>query len=542
MAKYLELAFPQFQFLRQHWDELRMRGAIGEDASHDASAMTAVLQDPYFFAYWKAQKFLRDQLHEFMSWSEGCPCHESLRKSTAGPGSEKLRLEIVCPATVPCHCPLMGCRGPELACNKAKEFCDSLPTLVETHTAQECTDALSVQKRQCLVEETQRGVNALCSSLAERMFFWQGLPWKIIGGAHADQDKARGALARARELWGGMSMEERGNSHWLARELFQEGPLRAELEEFLRSDMDLSSLPLLEAFLAPLVFIPTAERIIEATHKDMSAASRGQGSLNGMSLQLRVPELLRSLAVTPGKFAALLDAFEEIRYIRAFPTAFPGHGYHPEWLRLGKRAQTSRYVSVVSHIVYRDASMQHASLGEAAREHRKHKLKKKVDSVDLDMICLRAAVEYIRLLAKEDPQLVFTDSVGSLCSPTLLRPSAIHRPNAHASGVQQSGAHHIVCVALENQGAADLPKVSSVRKGVQYTLDLKEQASQRGMQEVLRSIRVWEQAENLEYSLELGMHNRASTSRVLSQLLLEGAVPGGGGVYRPAEDDATAVI
>eukprot|EP00971_Amphidinium_carterae_P241980 4804384-Amphidinium_carterae.1 len=87
---------------------------MGEDEVHDVSGLTGVLLDKQFVAYWSLQLALREQLHEFMSWGEGCACHESLLTQHRS-SEQALRAEVRCPPDVPCRCPLMGCRAPEIA-------------------------------------------------------------------------------------------------------------------------------------------------------------------------------------------------------------------------------------------------------------------------------------------------------------------------------------------------------------------------------------------------------------------------------------------
>ena len=81
LGDYLRKGWPIFVFLRQHWDAVAyMRGWREEGSSDQFSpaAITAIIQDDYFFTYWDLQLKLRDAIQGLLRWVEGCACHASV--------------------------------------------------------------------------------------------------------------------------------------------------------------------------------------------------------------------------------------------------------------------------------------------------------------------------------------------------------------------------------------------------------------------------------------------------------------------------------
>ena len=536
---FLQDGLPLVEFLRGHWDEVRYsRGAVGESKSADGfepHSITEVLQDPLFIPYWKLQLKLRAGLHDLLRWCEGCSCHYPLvKEKTSYKQQQALRIEIECPPDVPCRCPLAGCRGPELACGYVHRYLESCyPEMVPDELV-EAMRELSVEEKVPLLADWEKGRAFIRKDLLARFRHWQELPWVILGGAHPNMTEARVALQIATAKYGSIPDSEKSKAHPWVLQLFAVEPLSGELAGFIEGDQDLSAYPELMAFLARVAFVPTAERIIEAAHRQMKSTTRSKTSLNAMSLDLRIPEVHQILSHNPLAFASLLDAFSETRHIRAFPTIFSGHSCHPEWQQQPKNAQTSRLVAAVARILYRDAAMQHASLRDAAREHRRKKKGKEraIMALSYNNILAVALTAHVREECTSDPTLVVATNHGEFWSATMLHPSRIVSPRLHP-GAWEIKTYDMWGVSLSNCGSAEEPVVSAVRQGEDALLNFMHVLEQDAIDEVLQRSKFFVPSQTLVYSLPVqGLTHRGS-QKLVASLLEARAFSGGAGCHYP---------
>ena len=199
-----------------------------------------------------------------------------------------MRHEVNCPEDVPCYCPLMGCRAPEMVNGQLEEFAKQLGSVDFNKFVASCQVNLPVDSWGKLREEWERGVRYIVENLQLRLAFFKALPWVLMGGAHPDVDVARALLHRALELWEALPQATKPLQHSKAIELFT-GPLRSVLDAFLAGSGALEDYQPLEHFLAPFSFVQIAERIIESAHKDMGAIPRHSG-VTALSVQLRAPQ------------------------------------------------------------------------------------------------------------------------------------------------------------------------------------------------------------------------------------------------------------
>ena len=119
VAKYLRDAQAPFLLLRRTWrEDVYTRGMGQTDGREDgfqASKITAIVQDDFFAVWWDAQLKIRDLIYKMLRWCEGCPCHWPFMVGVSSYRVEQnLRREISCPKDVPCRCPMMGARAPEI--------------------------------------------------------------------------------------------------------------------------------------------------------------------------------------------------------------------------------------------------------------------------------------------------------------------------------------------------------------------------------------------------------------------------------------------
>lgn len=531
VASYLEEGLPLLLFLRQNWDEVvYSRGMDGTAPSADdgflPSAITEVLRDDYFCAYWHLQLLLRSRIYKLLRWAEGCWCHENLLMGASSHVQQvRLRAEISCPRSIPCRCPMAGCRAPEMVAGHLSVFADSLLTTNPNEVLLDCGVRLGVAEWDQLNQEFRRGALYVVENLRLRLSFYQGLPWIILGGCHADVEVARCQLRRARDLWQGLPDEAQPLQRPQARELFDPSELRSELDAFLDTSCALSECALLEKFLAPLTFIQISERIIEAAHKDLGAQSSKQ-SLTQYSVGLRVPELLQTLDTDPAAFGQLVEVFGAGRKMSNFPELFPGHGMHPDWLHLGRSPKTWQRLAAIRKILYRDPRVQHGDTAEAstvqdqgkkARE-RAHRPFAHKDALCEAVVFAEACTQYLRDRCVEDEGQVL--SIGDkFYMPLLLRPSSIHRPAHAPCAMSIPQKNDVVMSVLPNSGATAGPIVPSVHQTATETVSLLRSIESLGLSKFLEEFKWWSKSGSVLLCLpDIEGVDAALTSRLLQHL------------------------
>ncbi|CAK9096475.1 unnamed protein product [Durusdinium trenchii] len=286
VAICLEESLPLLLFLRTHWDDVRFLRNADDDGPSDAcmkdgwspKELTVIVQDSYFLAFWRMQLAIRKQLLHFTSWAEGCSCHggslvESFMNEHESEVSFEhvLKAEIVCPAGIPCRCPMAGCQAPFLAADNFSDFERKLDSTCQEFMSN-CQERLTSEQWSSLLAEWQHGSKVVLEEVKARLSFFSHLPWIVFGGCHPMPDVARKALAKAKQLWDDLPSNAREAQHPIARNLFdgEQETLTQELASFISSsDQVLEDFPALEAFLAPFTFVQVAERLIEAAHKDL---------------------------------------------------------------------------------------------------------------------------------------------------------------------------------------------------------------------------------------------------------------------------------
>ena len=273
------------------------------------------------------------------------PCHEALHVgATAHVRDASLRTEVSWPRCVASRCPASGCRAPEMVAGKLDQFDGSLRGVSFGNFRAKSHVSLSAALWGELRQEWFRGAAYIVENFKVRLDYFQHLPWVFLGGCHRDPEVARAQLVRATALWAEVPEGAHSLQHDLCQRLFLTGNLREELSKFVSSSEPLSAYPALEAFLAPLTFVPIAERIIEAARKELGSVS-AQKSPTQYSIALRVPEMTQVLEIQPDMFSSLVQAFIKARKLREFAQFFPGHGCHPDLAALvgiGKKPKTEK--------------------------------------------------------------------------------------------------------------------------------------------------------------------------------------------------------
>ena len=205
---------------------------------------------------------------------------------------------------------------------RAKLFAAQFNSFVAT-----CHIRLSVGQWGRLKDDWDRAAAFISQNLKVRLQFYESLPWVILGGAHPEPQTARSCLERALGLWEKLPEEAKHLQHKLATDLFMPGPLLDDLQRFLSGE-ELEDCPCLEPYLAPLCFVPIAERIIEGAHKDLGEVSN-KTSMTALSIEMRASELNRTLSLQPDLFQKLLECFVITRAVTKISSIFPCFQNHP---------------------------------------------------------------------------------------------------------------------------------------------------------------------------------------------------------------------
>ena len=441
-------------------------------------------------------------VQSLLRWAEGCACHESILVGKSRHQQQKLlRQEISCAADVPCLCPVMGCRAAEMAAGQLETFRSKLFSVRFNDFVGSCQARLSVEQRGRLRAEWDKAGAFISENLKIRLGFYQGLPWVILGGTHPDREKAMACLQQGQHLWDALPGAARHLQHRLAKDLFTPGPLHDDLQHFLSGEF-LEDCPSLEAFLAPLTFIQIAERIIEGAHKDLGVLPKYH-SMTALSIELRAPELNRSLSLRPELFGELLECFQAARKIRKVSSIFPFFRGHPRVRALdagGAKTATSKYVTELRTLLYRDSVVQHGDIRAAAGLNESHKaqrdklkrgLEPKEPPLSQAILFGQAAVNHVRQVCGDDPGAVLSLRDG-FWAPVILRPSAIHKVSHAPLAIASMNKNDILVSKLENFGTADAPTVSALSEGPRSeVLNLCSCAHDMGLDAFLSSTRLW---------------------------------------------------
>ena len=559
LCLYLEKATDALELLRAHWDEAAyVRGCGYEHASANQAPsredgwspkeLTGILQSVVFYANWHLQRHLRLGIESFTRWAEGCSCHEFLLIGSSSYEQEKaLRTEIEAPSDVAVRCPCMSCRGPHMAAGQLQSFIHELKTSRFHQALGPVIPKLTAEDLQRLQTDWCRAVQHLATDLQLRLRFWQDLPWIIVGGAHPEEGAARRCLREAQRLWDELPEEAKDWQHSLTNRLFTTPLLREELHAFSVEGVSRDELPVLRQFLAPLAFLQVSERTVEASHTQIGRCNRAT-SANIMSINMRVPELLEELSLRPEAFHQLLDCFSEVRKVRNFGRLFPGHAQHPALKSLPRKTHHTKVLTQVTKILYRDATIQHGDLHEAALHHAIHQAhedalveqieKKEGKKITLSLFAIvaSAAAAEVKRLCKENAASVFSHQIrragrnaerSMFWTPIILQPSAVRRPR-HAPGtVKAFRPLDMLVSSLENQGEAQRPIVDALCLGEKLTMNFLDCAVQVGITNFLDGFCVWPTTEVLNSLPSVRAADQAVMRSVSTKLLRAGAMPGG---------------
>ena len=285
--------------------------------SASLKTLDRAIKSDWFWAYVAMISVLAETLIDIMGWAEACPCHHQASSSV---------LQWLPPKA----CPMKGRRAPELAAGECQKFILSVLGNRGREVLMACAPWLSKksdQKR--LVREFGYCRNHVAFVLTLKLRAWELLPLKISGLAHPCQATAKRV---ASELVAQLTSEpSKFGAHPVSSAFKDSQELEDELRAFAAEDTSLTSLPKLSACVAPLLFIPVTERLVEGTHAAMKreiTRARNAG-LAHLALNYHLPELTSHLENEPESLAMLAKVADTLRSPMDVVRAL-GFEHHPQ--------------------------------------------------------------------------------------------------------------------------------------------------------------------------------------------------------------------
>lgn len=388
---YLLAAWPRLLVLRECWSEARFLAAMGNSASGDAEdgdeanvplqaqQFTKMLASNAWFLYARMVITLHSIARKLRGWSEGCVCHDFMRKNIKDRGSFWRRsLQKDFGVDWVSSCPLAGMRAPEMAAGAVLETFDNFASMVfdrfKVEVFQLQIYRVSPQDLQVVLLDFDRGRAAMELCLRLKTQCWQSLPWLLFGLSHHDEGVARRIACRARGQFEATPIDARPCHHRATRYwLDPAGPCRAGIDQFIEGAAR-EHLPLeVRREICILRFGSVAERVIEAVHKDVKKDA-GYNAAGPVAVSASVRDhvvLEAQLRRDPSRIVDILDCLQSARSSQRIPGLL-GVAQHP---LLHGKFQTWQLIVRVAKVVYRcemDAAF--ADLSHEARQHRRERL------------------------------------------------------------------------------------------------------------------------------------------------------------------------
>ena len=318
---------------------------------------------------------LHGAIEKLAAWGEMCPCHGWLGDLTT---EQRARFDALLQHLGKdifdgvCKCSLRGRRAAELAVGEAITFfqgiCNSSSTLSKLL---EAFSVLPVADAQMITDDFWRGATHITSVLQMKLAYWQQLPWKLAGLAHACLVTARRIAREIVEYFNSAPSNEElhGKITWLFAD--PAGVLRHCLERFANGE-ELDSMPELATKVASMRMMPVVERDIERRHSEMHKTIAGRSSGGPIvSLSVRLQEYDARLETQGGDelFRTTCKDFAAVRKARDLPFVL-NFEHHPTIAGLlgekKPRATYSKILSSVGNVLYTiDLASKHVRYYEA---------------------------------------------------------------------------------------------------------------------------------------------------------------------------------
>ena len=446
---------PLLLVLRATWSAVKYEqghahaGAAEDDqrqSEFSVGDFTQMLRSSFFFAYLDMLTALHKTTKNLTGWCEGCRCHEHiLRGKTRHQREQALRADYSGHPGVE-SCVMAGCRADECAAGDLARALDEIGALRLADLLSKTQIWLTPDELKKITDDFQSGKDFFALGLSVKTLYWQKLPWKLAALSHPSESIARLNAAACVDLWEQTPADARDLHHPLATLcLSSDGPVRGDLNRFIAGAARADLAAATQRTIACFKFWPIVERVVEATHKEMTkrTASNRSGVVT-LSLAVRGTPVLERACGSRAGLEALLGCLAQTRKIRCVPDLLGCSG-HPKVVSLresGGAVQTSKWHAELTQIIYRAGSESMfrdvRALGkEHGREqgHLKRQAEKFCDKAPLSQDALLAAalVTHLREVVPD----------GAVCSVPRTRsglqllPEALHRNRAAAAKVPQ---------------------------------------------------------------------------------------------------------
>ena len=190
--------------------------------------------------------------------------------------------------------------------------------LKETHVV------LATEDWTRIAADFDKGMAAFSGIIGVKCAFWAQLPWYSCVMLHWDEKIARHGARYCLDMWQGLSEEAKNKLPPFLHNFLGKPMVRAQLQRWVAKEVLRAELPReVLSIMAPLTFVPIAERVIEGHHsiikKRVGYARAGPVAC---SMALRSSSLLEHILHNhPGQFENLVQSFEEARHLRSFARA-----------------------------------------------------------------------------------------------------------------------------------------------------------------------------------------------------------------------------
>ena len=238
----------------------KKKSKSGKDTGQafDPAALSATLKSNLFNRYVSFTLAIEEVPSScFMSWCEGCDCHEPLIKGLSDYRRAKLFRAHYGDAFT--TCPAAGMRAPHLAAGRHMEVLrEGLIDFSAEFMFGEGADILrlTAAEQQILETDLAKARASLETELALKMDYWSRLPWVLVGVAHISEERARDCGRRALGMF---EADPRQQAHhpktWLL--LCAGATFRMGLEQFLAGAPRWSCHPAFKLQVAAFRFSPS---------------------------------------------------------------------------------------------------------------------------------------------------------------------------------------------------------------------------------------------------------------------------------------------
>ena len=394
VAAFAAAALVPVALLRRCWSqsayEERGAGLLmerqwgGDDAGgkFEPKDLTRILRSPLFRNYHRMVVKLKAVPVRLQVWFDRCPCHEWILASEQTPRMKRKALKLDGLASG--YCPCSTCRAWEVIDGKVdrvvrdlgESFELDIRHAFEVTSADGLSDPLGPDDIAVVLMDFNGGVSHIQLGFGIRLAWTKNLPFMLMALPHPDASRG---VHWAKQCIKAYDAKPADQHHRKTLLFLRPGsPLRAAIDIFV----DSGQMPdLLALNVAPFLFIPLGDRLIEREHKYLGDIARPKTPIQaGHAFSIRRLRDIEGLMAESAEFQeALLDRYLEVRTCKGAIMAM-GLNHHPLFLDvLNPRGQpwrqkvTAIVWNFVEQLVYRR---------ELGQKHESFPLAKKWAEVD----------------------------------------------------------------------------------------------------------------------------------------------------------------